>query len=392
MGIVNLRDYQLDLVRKIEEVWPLGHVLAYAPTGAGKTRVLAHLIKTHALEAQEPTLVLAHRSELVAQVSGTLAEQGILHRVIAPASTAAECVRRHVESTGRTWLRSTAPVGVASVDTVIRRDLGAWGRSVRRWIVDEAHHVLRCNKWGRALEALPEALGLGLTATPERSDGKGLGAEAEGVFQTLVEGPHTQWLIDHGYLCPVDIYSPATPIDLSSVRISSKTGDYSQPSLARAVEGSKITGDVIDCYRRWANGKRGVTFTASVPAAYELAEAFNQVGIDARALDAKTPAVQRAATLRQLRDGQLTMVVNAALFDEGLDIPGLEVVCDVGPTLSGGRYLQRLGRALRRAPNKERAIYIDCADNTRRYAVRHGWPTQRRTWSLEGRSKRSQKG
>jgi len=162
-------------------------VLLQLPTGGGKTVILARIIR----ETAGAVCAIAHRRELVSQISLALAREGVRHRVIGPREVVQFCARYHVEETGRSYYDASSAVAVASVDTLVAReaDLRAWASSVRLWVQDEAHHVLTGNKWGLAAAMFPQARGLGVTATPGRADGRGLGRHADGVFDALVSGP-----------------------------------------------------------------------------------------------------------------------------------------------------------------------------------------------------------
>jgi superfamily II DNA or RNA helicase len=349
------------------------------PTGAGKTIVFARILAEH----DGPAVVIAHRRELVGQISLALTREGVLHRIIAPKPVVLAIVRRNTEELGRDCHCATADVAVASVDS-IRRAPDAWRQRVTLWVMDEGHHLLRANKWGKAVALFPNAKGLGVTATPERADGKGLGKHAEGVFTHIVEGPPMRTLIEEGHLSEYTIWRPPSALDVSQINVSKATGDYSVQHMQTAVAKAKITGDVVAHYLKHAGGKLGVTFAVSVAEAETLAEAYRQAGVPAAVVSAKTPAAERDDSIRLFRARKLLQLVNVDIFGEGFDLPAIEVVSFVRPTKSFPLYCQSFGRSLRPLPGKDFAIIIDHVGNV----VEHGLPDTPRVHSLDSREKR----
>jgi superfamily II DNA or RNA helicase len=382
---MQLRPYQLDLLERIQAAWSAGqrNVLAVLPTGAGKTIMFTKAMQLR----QAPAVAIAHRQELVGQISVALGHHGVCHRIVAPRSVVRFVVGLHMETHGRSYYDPQAPVAVAGVDTFIRREaeLAAWLPSVRLWVQDEAHHVLRSNKWGKAAAMLPNAQGLGVTATAGRADGKGLGRHADGVFDVLLEGVSMRDTINEGYLTDYRIFAPSTAdLDLSDVPVTS-SGDYSKPKLTVAVRRSRIVGDVVEHYQRIAPGKLGLTFVTDVETATEVAAAYEVAGVPAAVISHKTPDRMRAATLRQFKRREILQLVNVDLFGEGFDLPAVEVVSFARPTQSYGLYVQQFGRGLRILEGKRRAVIIDHVGNV----VRHGLPDALRVWSLDRRDRQS---
>ncbi len=372
-----LRPYQSDLRVGIDRVWARGGTpLAVLATGGGKTVIFAHIVREH----EGPAVVIAHRRELVGQISLALAREGVVHRIIAPDTTVRAIVRANTEELGRACYSPTSDVAVASVDS-IGRAADKWRFSVTLWVMDEGHHLLESNKWGRAIALFPNARGLGVTATPERADGKGLGKGAAGVFTHIVEGPPMRELIDAGYLSDYEVYVPPSTLDVSKIKISRATGDYSVQDMQTAVAKAEITGDVVAHYLKYASGKLGVTFAVSVAEAEILAEAYRQAGVPAAVVSAKTPAAERAETIRRFRGHELIQLVNVDIFGEGFDLPAIEVVSFARPTKSFPLFCQSFGRGLRPLPGKKFAIIIDHVGNV----IEHGPPDAYRVHSLKSR-------
>lgn len=377
---MQLRPYQQDLTTKIYSVWGAHHnVLAVCPTGGGKTVIFSNII----LNNRGPSIAIAHRQELVSQISLALARNGVRHRIIAPPSVIRLCSQVHCAEVGASWVDPSAMCAVAGVDTLVRRGdaLRAWADSVTLWVQDEAHHLLPDNKWGKAIAMFPHARGLGVTATPERADGRGL----DGVFQKLVSGPTMRELIKRGYLTEYRIFAPRTSdLNLQTIDVSKATGDYNPIQLKLAVRKSHVVGDVVDHYLRIARGKLGVTFATDVETATDIAAQFNANSIPAAMVCAETPDRERIDALRKFKRRELLQLVNVDLFGEGFDLPAIEVCSFARPTQSYPLYVQQFGRALRILDGKKVAIIIDHVGNV----LRHGLPDADRVFSLSAREKR----
>ena len=392
-SIIDLRPYQAEVETSIYREWSQGHknVLAVLPTGAGKTVLFSKIIHDH----KGASCAIAHRQELVSQISLALARNGVRHRIIGPNKLIRIIVNLHMVEVGKSWYDPQALCAVAGVDTLKNRgkELAAWLPTVGLVVQDEAHHVLKKNKWGKACEMFENARGLFVTATPTRADGAGLGRHHDGLADVMVVGPTMRDLINMKYLTEYRIFAPPSDLDLSNVNISKATGDYNNNDIKNAVSGSsliksnksKITGDVVGVYVEKFKGKLSVVFVPSVKDAEELERQFIANGIPAKSLNGNTPDDIRAGAIRKFVNRELLVLINVALFDEGTDIPALEVVQDAYPTQSYGRFVQRFGRVLRLMKGKDFGIYCDQAGNV----MRHGLPDSPREWTLNRRDKRS---
>lgn len=381
---MQLRHYQQDAKDAVYEHWelhPQDNILLVKPTGAGKTVTMASIIHDHI----GASCAIAHRQELVGQISIALAREGIYHNIVAPKTVITDIVREHTAELGQSFYNPTTKAAVAGVDTLIRRgnSLKDWMRSVTLWVTDEAHHLLEENKWGKAAALFPNAHGLGVTATPRRADGLGLGSHHDGVFDHMIEGPTMRWLIDNGYLTDYRIFAPPSDFDVSAVAVGS-TGDFSAPQLRQAARKSHIIGDVVSHYQRIAPDKLGVVFATDIELATNIAEQFVSQGVAAAVISSKNSNKERADILRKFKRRQLTVLVNVDLFGEGFDLPAIEVVVFARPTMSFALYIQQFGRALRLMEGKERAIIIDHVGNVER----HGLPDRPQIWTLDRRDRR----
>jgi len=246
-------------------------------------------------------------------------------------------------------------------------------------VVHNCHHLLRENKWGKAIESFTNARGLGVTATPHRADGKGLGRHAKGVFDCIVEGPSMRDLIDDGYLTDYRIYAPPSDFKVDEVAVSQATGDFIPKQLAEAAHQSHIVGDVVQHYKRLAMGKTGVTFATDVESATHMAQEYCDQGVPAQVVSANTDNRVRQDATSKLRNRELLQLVNVDIFGEGFDLPAIEVVSMARPTKSYGLYAQQFGRGLRILEGKKEALIIDHVSNV----VRHGLPDAAKVWTLD---------
>lgn len=384
---MQLRPYQQDVKTDIFNHWNVGvnNVLAQLATGGGKTVLFCNILSEH----NGYSIALAHRSELVSQMSLTLAKHGIRHRVIASAATCKIISALHMVEIGKDYTNPNARVAVASVDTLVNiKPDDALFKQTSLVICDEAHHCLRENKWGKAIGMFnhPQRRVLGVSATPERADRKGLGADNDGIFNVLTLGVPMGWLIENGYLSPYRIFAPPCDIDVSNIAISKTTGDYNLDQLRKEVHKSRtLVGDVVSHYKRLAMGKLGLTFTVDVEEAVRVAAEYRANGVSAEVLTGKTPPMVRSNILKRFRNREILQLVNCELLTEGTDIPAVEVVSMARHTASFVLYCQIFGRALRPLEGKSHAIIIDHVNNV----IRHGLPDAHREWSLERGERRS---
>jgi superfamily II DNA or RNA helicase len=359
-----LRDYQAECVKDLRAQYAAGsHApLLVLPTGGGKTVVFTYMA-TRAAEKGNRVLLLGHRRELIGQMSAALGRWDCPHGVISP--DAKVC---------------SAPVQVGMVQTIANRiALDKAGRyKFDLVIIDEAHHATKNSTWGRVLQHNVGAKLLGVSATPCRLDGKGLGVHADGFFDSMVIGPTMPELIELGNLVRPVVYAPAQSIDLTGVKKS--RGDYAIGALAGAVDRAPITGNAIKEYQQHADRRSAIAFTVTVEHAEHVVAQFKAAGYAAAVLTGSTPDKERARMLRDLGTGQLHVLASCNVVSEGTDIPAVFAALLLRPTESYALAMQQIGRALRPSQGKDRAIILDHADNVRR----HGLPTDEVDWSLDG--------
>lgn len=381
------RTYQDKAETDINYAWKHGseNNLLVMPTGAGKTFMFSTIVGKH----QGYSCTMAHRQELVSQISLSFAKFKIRHRIIAPNQIVKNCVKLQMLELGTSYYDPQADKAVAGVDTLLNRveQNKQFLNNSSLWVMDEAHHILTKNKWGKCVKLFPNAKGLGVTATPQRADGFGLGSSNDGVFDELIIGPTTAELMSMGFLSRYRVVVAETHLDLDdSTDISPTTGDYKQNRLVTATEQSNIVGDVVSHYLKFAAGKRGITFVPSIKIAEQMAGEFNKAGVPAKALSSKNTDLERYDAIQALKSGQLLQLVNVDLFGEGFDLPAIEVICIARKTQSLALHLQMIGRVLRIMEGKDKAIIIDHVGNILNPHL--GLPDKHREWSLDRREKR----
>lgn len=404
---MKLRPYQEELTGQVQLQWALGHqvVVMRLDTGGGKTPCLSKIVEEH----NGFVGAIAHRDKLVEQMSLMLARCGIRHDIVASDKTKKLIAKKHVKKLGQCFYVPGARCRVASIDTLVRaKDLEKWASQVTLWLVDEGHHVLRENKWGKGVAMFnhPACVGLLLTATPGRPDGKGLGRWADGFADAMVEGPPMRWLIDEGYLCDYDVVCP--PSDLKVEGGPGASGEYSNAQLRSAARKSHITGDVPKHYLKFAAGLSGITFSTDIETAVATVAAYRAVGVTAELITGDTDSNVRDAIFERAEAGTLQQIVAVDVISEGVDIPALQVGSFARPTGSIITWRQQIGRLLRPiyAPGFDletregRLAAIAASAKPRALLIDHvggfidpnlGPPDRPRPWSLDRREKRKKK-
>jgi DNA repair protein RadD len=326
------------------------------PTGAGKTVVAAAII-SKAVDEQQGVLVLAHTREIIRQTSEKLFARGIEHGVI---------LSGHMT-------RPDEPVQVASVQTL-------WSRAVRSsqmelppadlLIIDEAHHC-PAQTYRRIIGAYPDAVLIGLTATPCRGDGRGLG----GIFDIIIESPQVAELIGQKYLVRTRVYAPVDP-DLKGVE--TRVGDYVETQLAERMDQPQLVGDIVTHWRRYGERRKTVCFAVNVAHSLHIRDEFIKSGVKAEHVDGSTPKPDRDAALARLASDETEIVTNCLVLTEGWDLPEVSCCILARPTRKMGLYRQMVGRVLRPAPGKSNAIVLDHSGAV----FRHGFIEDRVEWTL----------
>lgn len=354
---MKLRGYQEDLIDRTRQALRRNkRVLMQAPTGAGKTAITVYMMG-RAAEAGKRSVFCVHQSELLSQTSKALWEQRLEHGLIASDKR-----------------RSLLPAQVASVQTWVRRT--ELYQEPDLIIIDECHRSASAT-YQKVLEAYPNAKVIGLTATPQRTDGKGL----DDTYGELVQGPSIRQLIDAGYLSDYEIFAPPSTVDLSAIK--TRMGDYDKKELEQTMDKPTITGDAVATYKKHAHGKRCVVMCVSIRHAEHVMESYRSAGVSAEMIEGSMTNKEREAVLDRFRAGETLVICNVQLLIEGVDIPSIEVVQWLRPTQSLIIWMQGNGRGLRPSDGKDRLLILDQVGNW----SKHGLPDEDREWSLEGRKK-----
>ena len=358
-----LRPYQSAAVDQVRESFRSGRrrPLLVAPTGSGKTVIFSYVTANAAAKGNR-TLVLVHRAELLNQTHAALSQLEVPHGLIAAGKTP----------------DSTHLTQVASVQTLVRRLEHI--REPDLIVIDEAHHAT-AGAWASVLNRWPQARVLGVTATPARLDGKGLGS----VFDDLIRGPEVTNLIEDGYLCKPMYYAPKT---VSMEGVHKVAGDFNRAEMSERMDKPTITGDAVTHYRKYADGLPCVVFCTGVKHAEHVAQAFNASGYRFAILDGTLSPEERAKRVLGLSSGTLQGLVTVEIVSEGFDLPVVACAILLRPTASLSLHLQQVGRVLRIAPGKPRAIILDHVGNCRR----HGLAEEVRDWSLDGIRRKGKRG
>lgn len=317
---MQLWPFQEIACQKVLEAWRSGsrRVLLVSPTGSGKTEMMAHLVH-QAAQRGHPVVWVAHRDELVAQASAALARR----------------------------IGSLRGIHVTSVQTMLARGVRPPARLL---VLDEAHHHV-AEEWGKVAQSYTDAAILGGTATPERSDGKPLG----NLFERMVVAAHYPELVEGGYLVPARVFRPGE-------------------ALTRA-----LAQNPLEAYQKHGENQKAFVFCPSVKLAQEWAEAWTQAGIPSSAIDQGTPIDIRRRIIDRFRNGTLRCLFNVYVLTEGVDIPDCGCVILARNVGHQTPYLQMVGRALRRADDKDYGILIDLPG----CSFAHGLPTAHRDYSLD---------
>ena len=358
--MIALHPFQQRAVAEIERSLEEGRrkLLFVAPTGSGKTVVASEIIK-RATARHRTVLFLAHRREIITQTSAKLATNGVRHGIIMAGVDP----------------RPTEAVQVASIDTLLVR--GVRSDAIRLppadlLVFDEAHRAR-----GRTREHLislyPDASLLGLTATPCRGDGRGLG----NVFDAMVEVPQVAELIAQGYLVRSRVYAPVGENIARGVRTSQ--GDYAIAPLAQRMNTPQLVGDIVLHWLKFGERRRTVAFAVDIAHSVHIRDEFIRAGVRAEHIDGSTSIADREAILARLESGETDVVSNCMVLTEGWDMPEVGCCILARPTKQMGLYRQMIGRGLRTAPDKTDVVILDHAGAV----YRHGLPEDHIEWTLQ---------
>jgi len=353
-----LRPRQLQALEDLRAAYATGAraPILVAPTGFGKTATAAEIVR-RSVARRRRVWFLAHLREILDDTAGRLAGAGIQFGQIRAG-----------------WAMDlTQMVQVVGVQTAARRS----GLPRPDLIIIDECHLAVARTYRAVIEAVGRPLLLGLTGTPQRLDGRGLGE----VFDRLVLTCSTAELIDEGLLAPIRMFEPPGA-DLSSVR--KVAGEYDQGQASDLLSRPQVVGDALSHWKRLCHGRRGVAFCTTVAHAQAVADQWNRAGYRAMAVHGGSDDDERREAVAGLRAGRLDLVACAQLWVAGVDVPELDAVIWLKPTASLTTWLQGNGRGLRIAPGKRDLMILDHVGNRAR--LKH--PLEVHPWTLEGRMKR----
>lgn len=389
MGEILLRPYQGRSAGDIRGAFLQGirSVLLVSPTSSGKTVTFSHIAKGAAARNNR-TLIAAHRDFLIKQASGKLSEYGVGHGIMMADYTPTP----------------HAMVQVGSVQTLVRRLKKIARDHFQLIIIDEAH-LSAARSYLALIDHFPGARILGVTGSPCRLDGRGLGSTAGGRFDYMVESITIRELIDDGYATQPIVFAPLDRLNLSTVR--KKGSDYDKPELSKVMNTRVITGNAIDHYREHAMHLPAATWCVDIKHATDTCAEFNAAGIKSVMISGESSGDERDRAMRMLSDGSIYNVTFCQLLVEGVDCPAISCIIGLRPTYSLAGYLQTNGRMLRpmyakgfdlstregrfaamdAGPKGRKCVFLDCAGLT----FRHGFIDEVREWSLLGEPKKVKK-
>jgi superfamily II DNA or RNA helicase len=355
--VIQLRPYQIDVVDRVEQaLGTAARPLLVAPTGSGKTVIAAEIMRREVAKYRT-VMFLAHRREIITQTSAKLTANGVRHGIVM-----AGVEPRPMES-----------VQVASIDTLHVRGVRSNAMPLPPadlLVFDEAHRARGLTR-EQLIGLYPDASLLGMTATPCRGDGRGLG----NIFDTMIECPQVADLIVGGFLVKSRVYAPVDP-DLRGVRV--EQGDYVVGQLERRMNTDALVGDIVEHWLKYGDRRRTVCFAVGVEHSVHIRNEFAQAAVRAEHLDGNTSIAEREAILARLGSGETEIVTNCAVLTEGWDMPEVGCCILARPTKQMGLYRQMVGRVLRPADGKLDAVVLDHSGAV----YRHGLPEDHVKWTL----------
>ncbi len=353
-----LRNYQHNIKQSLASEWNQHcSVMVQMPTGTGKTHLLASVIYDWLEEAEHKSVwIVAHRRELVEQIEETVARYGITPKDGIVKVLSIQWLSRHFND-----MKDERPSLI---------------------VIDEAHHAL-AGTYKELWRHYPEAKKLGMTATPCRLNRKGF----TDLFEVLITSDGIADFIKQGWLSPFDYVSIRSNSEdqrlIDGLEKRGADGDFQVKEMDKVLNRRPSIERLYESVRQYAHGKKGIVYAVSISHARNITSYYKEHGMNAVDIDSKTPAKLRKEMVEDFRQGKIKVLVNVDVFSEGFDCPDVEFVQMARPTLSLAKYLQQVGRGLRKTDGKETCMLID---NVGLYRL-FGLPTAYRDWQamFEGR-------
>ena len=365
---ITLRDYQQLAKEKIFGKWNcVDNILYQMPTGTGKTRLFTSIIRDinvwglrHNINYR--ILIIAHRSELIEQSSRSLDKYRIKHGVLA--------------GTMKDKRDLTQAIQVASIQTITHPSNRCLieGLQFDFIIIDEAHHAI-ANSYQKLWKFCPNSKKLGVTATPWRMNNSGFAQ----IFDAYIPSMSIKEFIQKGWLAAYQYYSIPSDSEIiksiESIRDFDIEGDYKSSVLTQVFDTSKIRAQLYNSYAKHALGKKGIIYSISREHSEHICSQYRSHNIAIENIDSETPAKTRENIIKAFKNGEIDIIVNVDIFSEGFDCPDIEFIQLARPTKSLVKYIQQVGRGLRKSGNKRCVIL----DNVGMYS-RFGLPDEERDW------------
>lgn len=365
---ITLRDYQQLAKEKIFSKWNcVDNILYQMPTGTGKTRLFTSIIRDinvwglrHNINYR--ILIIAHRSELIEQSSRSLDKYHIKHGVLA--------------GTMKDKRDLTQAIQVASIQTIIHSSNRCLieGLQFDFIIIDEAHHAV-ANSYQKLWKFCPNSKKLGVTATPWRMNNSGFAQ----IFDAYIPSMSIKEFIQKGWLAAYQYYSIPSDSEIiksiESIRDFDIEGDYKSSVLTQVFDTSKIRAQLYNSYAKNALGKKGIIYSISREHSEHICSQYRSHNIAIENIDSETPAKTRENIIKAFKNGEIDIIVNVDIFSEGFDCPDIEFIQLARPTKSLVKYIQQVGRGLRKNGNK-RCVILDNVDMYSRF----GLPDEERDW------------
>lgn len=344
-----LRPHQIEAKAKIFEAWTKhDSVMLQMPTGTGKTYLFTSLINdiinTYKLAYKDiKILIVAHRTELLDQISATLNKFGIAHGFI--------------QGAREQYLWKRVQVGSIMSLLTDKNYYNVCRQKFDYIIVDEAHHSL-ADTYIRLFGLFPNAKKLGVTATPWRLNHESFLS----LYQYLIVSPQISWFINNNLLSDFDYVSIKQDSEVQRLVDKSEvvsTGDFSNVDLDNTFNNQRIRSKLYESYLQFANGRKGIIYAINKCHAAKIAELYSSHGVKAVAIDCDTPRDVRQEMITAFKNGEISVLVNVDIFTEGFDCPDVNFIQLARPTKSLSLYLQQVGRGLRIVEGKEKTIILD---------------------------------
>jgi superfamily II DNA or RNA helicase len=342
---VEPKAFQVEILAALDLERQRGHFrnLVVAPTGTGKTWVSAFDYRRLRKAGYERLLFVAHRNEILQQ------SQEVFRRVLDDPTF------------GERFIGGERPAHwehvFASIQSIHRSIDQLDPRQFDVVIVDEFHHA-EADTYRRLLEHLQPKVLVGLTATPERADGKAI----LHWFDERIASEMRLWeALDSGLLSPFHYLGVGDGTDLRGVGF--ERGRYVTSELESVLTGDHVRARrILDSVNEWVldpTKMRALGFCVGIHHARFMAQQFNDAGLPSVALDGETATETRLEAVRRLRRGELRAIFTVDIFNEGVDIPEVDTILLLRPTESATVFLQQLGRGLRWADGKSVLTVLD---------------------------------